>query len=103
MKAEYVALASATQEAVWLKKFLENLFDIAEDVELVLVFCDSETPISSTNDPKFHCKTKHIGAKYNYVRGIVRRKVVNVKYASTKDMLADPLTKPLSRDAFVRH
>ncbi|XP_075077342.1 secreted RxLR effector protein 161-like [Nicotiana tabacum] len=103
MEAEYVALASATQEAVWLKKFLEHLLDIAENIESVLVYCDSEAAISSTKDPKFHCKTKHIDIKYNYARDMVRRKVVNVKYVSTKDMLVDPLTKPLSRDAFVRH
>ncbi|OIT31684.1 retrovirus-related pol polyprotein from transposon tnt 1-94, partial [Nicotiana attenuata] len=103
MEAKYVALASATQEAVWLKKFLEHLLDIAENTEQVLVYCDSEAAISSTNDPKFHCKTKHIDIEYNYARYMVGRKVVNVKYVSTKYMLADPLTKPLSRDAFVRH
>ncbi|OIT20705.1 retrovirus-related pol polyprotein from transposon tnt 1-94 [Nicotiana attenuata] len=103
MEAEYVALASAAQEVVWLKKFLEHLLDIAENTEPVLVYCDSEAAISSTKDPKFHCKTKHIDIKYNYAREMVRRKVVNVKYVSRKDMLANPLTKPLSRDAFVRH
>ncbi|OIT31314.1 retrovirus-related pol polyprotein from transposon tnt 1-94 [Nicotiana attenuata] len=102
MKAEYVALASAAQEAVWWKMFLENLLDITENTEPVLVYCDSEATISSNKDPKFHCKTKHIDIKYNYARDMVRRKVVNVKYVSTKDMLADPLTKPLSRDTFVR-
>ncbi|XP_075079660.1 secreted RxLR effector protein 161-like [Nicotiana tabacum] len=56
MKAEYVALASATEEVVWLKKFLEHLLDIVENTEPVLVYCDSEAAISSTKDPKFHCK-----------------------------------------------
>ncbi|OIT30359.1 retrovirus-related pol polyprotein from transposon tnt 1-94 [Nicotiana attenuata] len=103
MDVEYVALASTIQEPIWLKKFLEHLLDIAKNVEPVLVYCDSEAAISSTKDPKFHCKTKHIDIKYNYVRDMVRRNLVNVKYVSTKDMLADPLTKPLSRDTFVRH
>ncbi|XP_070023088.1 secreted RxLR effector protein 161-like [Nicotiana sylvestris] len=88
MEVEYVALTSAAQEAVWLKKFLEHLLDITENIELVLVYCDSEAAISSTNDPKFHCKIKNIDIKYNYARDMVRRKVVNVKYVSTKDMLA---------------
>ncbi|OIT36762.1 retrovirus-related pol polyprotein from transposon tnt 1-94 [Nicotiana attenuata] len=103
MEAEYVALASTTQEAVWLKKFLEHLLDIAENTEPILVSCDSEAAISSTKDPLFHCKTKHINIKYSYARDMVRCKVVNVKYVFTKDVLADPLAKPLSRDAFVRH
>ncbi|XP_070020426.1 secreted RxLR effector protein 161-like [Nicotiana tabacum] len=37
MEAEYVAFASATQEAVWLKKFLDHLLDITENTEPVLV------------------------------------------------------------------
>ncbi|XP_060190827.1 secreted RxLR effector protein 161-like [Lycium barbarum] len=103
MEAEYMDLASAVQEVVWLKKFLKHLLDIVENAKPVLIYCDGEAAISSTKDPKFHCKTKHIDIKYNYARDMVRRKVVNVKYVSTKDMLADPLTKPLSRDAFMRH
>ncbi|OIT22283.1 retrovirus-related pol polyprotein from transposon tnt 1-94, partial [Nicotiana attenuata] len=90
-------------EVVWLKKFLENLLDIAKNAEPVLVYCDSEAAISSTKGPRFHCKTKHIDIKYNYARDMVRRKVENVKYVSTKDILVDPLIKPLFGDAFVRH
>ncbi|XP_075109140.1 secreted RxLR effector protein 161-like [Nicotiana tabacum] len=37
MEAKYVALALATQEAVWLKKFLDHLLDITENTEPVLV------------------------------------------------------------------
>ncbi|OIT37534.1 retrovirus-related pol polyprotein from transposon tnt 1-94, partial [Nicotiana attenuata] len=103
MKIEYVALASAEQEVFWLKKFLEQLLDIAENVELVLVYYDSKAAISSTKDPKLHCITKHIDINYNYAIGMVRRKVVNLKHVFTKDMLVDPLTKPLSRDVFERH
>ncbi|XP_060190804.1 secreted RxLR effector protein 161-like [Lycium barbarum] len=32
MEAEYVALASAAQETVWLKRFLEHLLDITEEL-----------------------------------------------------------------------
>ncbi|KAK4339008.1 hypothetical protein RND71_040470 [Anisodus tanguticus] len=103
MKIEYVSLTSATQEAVWLKRFLKHLLDITKDVEQMLVYYGNEVVISSTKDTKFHCKIKHIDIKYNYTRDMLRCKIVNVKYVSIKDMLADPLTKPLSKDAFMRH
>lgn len=103
MEAEYVALATATQEAVWLKRFLEHLIDIGEKSEPILIHCDSQAEISSTKDPKFHNKTKYIEVKYNYARDMVACKMINVKYLPTKDMVADPLTKPLNRDAFIRH
>ncbi|OIT30600.1 retrovirus-related pol polyprotein from transposon tnt 1-94, partial [Nicotiana attenuata] len=93
MEAKYVALTSVAQEVVWLKKFLQHLLDIAENAEPVLVYCDSEDAISSIKDPKFYRKTKHIDIKYNYMRDMVKRKVVNVMYVPIKDVLVDLLTR----------
>ena len=103
MEAEFVAFSSAVQEAVWLKRFLDHLGITNSASSPVLVNCDSEAAIAYTKDPKFHCKTKHIDTKYNFVKDMVARKEVNMKYISTQEMIADPLTKPVPRDVFVRH
>ena len=103
MKAEFMAFSSAVQEAVWLKRFLDHLGVIATSIDLVLVNCDSQAAIAFTKDPKFHCKTKHIDTKYNFVKDMVTRKEVNMKYISIRDMIADPLTKPILRDVFIEH
>ncbi len=54
-------------------------------------------------DAKYHNKSKHIETKYNFVRDIVVKKIVMIRYISTHDMVADPLTKAVPRDVFAMH
>ena len=103
MEAEFVALSSAVQEAVWLKHFLVHFCVYNNVVEPVTINCDSQDAIAYTKDPKYHGKRKHIDIKYNFVRDMVVQKEVNVKYISTHQMIADPLTKPIACDVYERH
>ena len=102
MEAEFIAFCSAAQEGVWLKRFLDRLID-ADDANPVLVNCDSQAAIAYTKDPKYHCKTKHIDIKYKFAKVLVKEKMVNMKYLSTHEMVADPLTKPIPREVFQKH
>ena len=89
-------------EGVWLKRFLDRLIDV-DDTNPVLVNCDSQAAIAYTKDPKYHCKTKHIDIKYKFAKVLVKDKMVNMKYLSTHEMVADPLTKPIPREVFQKH
>ena len=80
MEAEFVALSIALQEGVWLRIFLEHLINKVDTIEPVLVNCDSPTTIAYTKDPKFHAKTKHKDIKYNFMKDMVARKEVKMKY-----------------------
>ena len=60
MEAEYVAYTWAIQEAVWLKRFLQDLEVVKTTFELVILYCDSMAALAYTKDPKYHGKTKHI-------------------------------------------
>ena len=55
-----------------------------------------------TKNPKFHNRTKHIEVSYHYVREQVDNKNISVKYCRTEDMLADVMTKGLSKVQFER-
>ena len=103
MEAEYVACAAAVQEAVWLKRFLERLGINGMKKDPILIHCDSEAAIAYAKDPKDHKRTKHIDIKYHFIRDMISKKQVTVRYLSTHKMLADPLTKPIARDVFVKH
>ena len=71
---------------------------------LVLVNCNSRATTTYTNDSKYHCKTKHIDTKYNFVKDMVAHKEVNMKHISMHKMIAYPLlTKPIPQDVFVKH
>lgn len=49
-------------------------------------------------NPVNHERTKHIDIRYNFVREKVEDKTIVVKYLETTEMLADILTKGLTRD-----
>ena len=95
-EAEYVALASATQEAVWLCDLLNCLNESVS--KPVVIHSDSQSAIAMTKNPQFHGRAKHIEIKYHYAREEVEKGTVNLKYCPTSEMLADVLTKGLSKD-----
>ena len=67
------------------------------------IFFDNTVALAAAKDPKYHGKTKHIKKIYHYIRDGITDKDVVLKYISTNNMMTDPLTKPITRDAFIRH
>ena len=45
----------------------------------------------------FHDKSKHIEIKYQYIRDMGEKGVVELLYIATDEQITDVLTKPLSR------
>lgn len=70
---------------------------------VVTIHYDNQAAIAYTKDPKYHDKTKQIDTKYNFVRDIIKKKEVILKYISTHLMVADPFTKPIYIDVFMVH
>ena len=100
-EAEYIALCSATQEAVWLRRLLRSLRE--EQARSTKVFEDNRGAISLSKNPKDHTRTKHIDIKYHYVRDAVQKNEIDVQHSETKQMIADTLTKGLPKPAFEKH
>ena len=65
-ESEYVALAGATQEAVWLGQLLGD-FQVKNTFPM-LMHEDNIAAISIASNPSHHPKTKHISIKFHYVR-----------------------------------
>ena len=95
-EAEYIALASAAQEAVWLRELINELDGPL--TEPTVVFDDSQCAIAMTKNPQFHGRAKHIEIKYHYIRGEVEKGTINLSYCPTQNMMADILTKGLSKE-----
>ena len=95
--------AHAVQEAVWLRRFYEDLNVVTDATQPVTLYCDNQAAIAYTKDPRYHSKSKHIETKYNFVRDIVAQKEIKIQYISTQQMVADPLTKPVTRDVYAIH
>jgi hypothetical protein len=65
-EAEYKALCSATCEAIWLRKILE---DVGEKQKVPTVIkCDNQSSIKLANNPVYHARSKHIETQHHFVR-----------------------------------
>ena len=97
-ESEYIALSYAAQETIWLRRLVESL-TVKQDAASVL-FEDNQGAISLCKNPKDHGRTKHIDIRYHFVRNTVENKLVELRYCSTGQMIADAFTKPLPRVKF---
>ena len=64
---------------------------------------DNTSALAYAKDPKYHGKSKHIDIRHHYIRDMVAQGEVVLRHISTGSMVADPLTKPITRDVFVSH
>ena len=96
-EAEYIALSLATQEAVWLRRLLTELRVPSQPVMLME---DNQGAIAIAKNPIAHARTKHIDIRYHYVREALQDGAIDLHYCPTTEMVADMLTKPLSKGQF---
>ena len=97
-EAEYVSLCQAAQEAVWLRRLLNDVG--FRQTQPMTLYEDNQGAIALTKNAKMNSRTKHIDIKFHYVRQAIEDEVLKVDYCPTEDMTADILTKSLSRVKF---
>ena len=94
-EAEYMALAEASKEAVYLQRFLNELgADMAENVKLM---CDNMSAQKLGKNPVYHSRSKHIDVKHHFVREMLTEGTIKLEYVPTTEMVADILTKALPK------
>ena len=97
-EAEYVALGSATQEAIWLYQLLNDLkIDTKGSIEIME---DNQSTIAMAKSSVGHKRTKHIDIKHHFIRETVQTRKITLSYCPTANMLADIFTKRLPRTQF---
>lgn len=94
-EAEYMALSDTCKEALFIRKFL---FEMLGVMAKITILNDSQSAIKLCKNFMFHSRTKHIDIRHHFIKEIVNDGIVEVKYMSTNNMLADVLTKPLNKN-----
>ena len=99
-EAEYMAVCSAIQEAIYLRTLL-NDFGYTQN-EPTLIYQDNQSSIALSKNAIVSRRTKHIDIKYHFVRDMVDAKEIILEYIPTEWMAADCLTKAVSNEIIRR-
>jgi hypothetical protein len=100
-EAEYKAMSDSCKEAVWLRNILSEL--CLRPKAALPLHVDNEEAEALAKNQEHHTRTKHINARYHFVCHCVKRGRLTILHVSTKDMLADMLTKPLPQVLLESH
>ena len=97
-EAEFRALAQGTCELIWLKRLLEEL-KMSSEYPMKL-YCDNKAAISIAHNPVHHDRTKHVEIDRHFIKEKIDLGVICMTYVSTKQQVADILTKGLPKQSF---
>ncbi|WVZ50018.1 hypothetical protein U9M48_001317 [Paspalum notatum var. saurae] len=94
-EAEYVAVAAACCQAVWLRRLLREV--TGEGPRAPVLRVDNNSAIELAKNPVLHDRSKHIDIRFHYIRECVAGGQVVLGHVHTAQQLADLLTKPLGQ------
>jgi hypothetical protein len=98
-EAEYIVASASSIKVVCLRKILLDLISV--ELEPTVIHCDNQIYINIYNNHVFHDRLKHIEMRYHYVRDMVHKNILSIRYVSTAEQNANILTKPLSLKKFL--
>ncbi|KAJ9678984.1 hypothetical protein PVL29_021029 [Vitis rotundifolia] len=102
VEAEYISLAAAANQGIWLRKLLTDLGQ--EQSSPTELCCDNKSAIAIAQNPVQHGRTKHINVKFHSIREAEKNSLIKLHCCSTNVQLANIMTKalPKSRLEFLR-
>ena len=99
MEAEYMALAKATCEAIWLRKLSSELGIPTNSP--TTIFIDNQSAMRFAENPVFHGCSKHIDIRHHFVRERLASNEVILNHCANEENVADMFTKPLAKPQFI--
>ncbi len=96
MEAEYIALAEAAKETLWLRKLQAEIRPSQISVPTT-IYEDNQSTIKLSKNPIHSNRSKHIAVRYHMIQDLVNDKVIHIEYKPTDQMVADIMTKSLGK------
>ena len=107
-EAEYMAVCSAAQGAMWIRSLLMEIgygpksSSPSASAPIPIFYCDNKSAISMARNDVLHNRSKHIDIKHHFIRELIERKVFLIEWIGTAEQVADVLTKTLLPRIFVK-
>jgi hypothetical protein len=92
-EAEYKSMVDATIEFMWIQSVLRELG--VSCPRSARLWCDNMGAKYLASNPVFHGRMKHVEIDYHFVRDRVLQKLLDIRFISAEDQVADGSTKPL--------
>lgn len=98
-EAEFIAAATCSFQAIWLRKLLETLH--IQQQGSTTIFCDNVSTIKLSKSLTLHGRSKHIDVRFNFLRDLCNNGTIDLKFCRNQDQVADIMRKPLKHAVFV--
>ena len=97
-EAKYVPFTSAGTQALWIREVLQEIEE--KQIHPTMIFCHNMSAMKLSKNPIHNSMKKHFNLKYHFIRDLVQKKQVELKYINTQIQLADIFTKIVSKAQF---
>ena len=98
-EAEFIAVDDVISKVLWTKLFLENQ---GQNISMNVIYRDNQSAMKMELNGKASSgkRTRHFDIKYYYITDLIKRKLVQIEYCPTNEMIADYMTKPIVGSKF---
>ncbi|GLT61624.1 hypothetical protein SLA2020_343190 [Shorea laevis] len=97
-KSEYIAIANAANQAIWIRKVMRDLKHAQKEPTVILR--DNKSTIAIVRNPVFHRRSRHIKVKYHSIREAEHDNEVQLIHYSSEEQIANIFTKGLQKSKF---
>lgn len=104
MESEFVAMTEAVKNLMWYDKILKECHErnIISNYTKSLLHVDNQAAIDFVKSPIENYRSKHIDVKLFFIRDLVYQDIFDLKFIRSQLNLADPFTKPLTKNDLMR-
>ena len=99
-EAEFVATAFCAYQCIWMRRVLEKIGH--SQSKCTTIMCDNSSTIKLSKNSIMHGRSKHIDARFHFLRDFTKEEVVKLVHCGTNDQVANILTKPLKLEVFLK-
>jgi hypothetical protein len=105
MEAEFIAITEAAKATLFYDRVLSECFEkgiIKGSRVKATLYADNQAAIDFIRSPIENCRSRHIDVKLFFIREWVFKEEFELAFVRSKENIADPFTKPLTKHDLLR-